>query len=96
MGRCRFVTVKGKQIIAPDGEPLLLKGIGIGNWLLPEGYMFGLKRANSPRTIDEVICQLVGEERAREFWWAYRDRYVTQADIALSQGRRVQPRPRFL
>ena len=31
--------------------------------------------------IHEVICQLVGEEKAREFWWAYTDRYVTQADI---------------
>ena len=57
------MTVKGRQIVGRDGQPLLLKGIGIGNWLLPEGYMFGFRRANSPRLIDEVICQLVGEER---------------------------------
>jgi endoglucanase len=50
-----FVTVKGKQIVGPDGEPMLLKGIGIGNWLLPEGYMWGFRRANSPRMIDELI-----------------------------------------
>jgi endoglucanase len=80
-GQAQFVTVKGKQIVAPNGEPLLLKGIGIGNWLLPEGYMFGLRRANSPRTINEVICQLVGEEQARKFWRAYYDRYVTQQDV---------------
>jgi hypothetical protein len=30
-GQAQFVTVKGKQIIAPTGEPLRLKGIGIGN-----------------------------------------------------------------
>ena len=80
-GLARFVTVKGKQIIAPNGEPLLLKGIGIGNWLLPEGYMFGFRRANSPRRIDEAICQLVGEEGARHFWRTYLDRYLTQEDI---------------
>jgi hypothetical protein len=40
----QFVTVKGRQIVGPDGQPLLLKGIGIGNWLLPEGYMFGFSR----------------------------------------------------
>jgi endoglucanase len=79
--QAQFVTVKGRQIISPDGEPLLLKGIGIGNWLLPEGYMFGLRRANSPRLIDEVICQLVGEEQARQFWRTYTDRYITQEDI---------------
>jgi hypothetical protein len=77
----QFVTVKGRQIIAPSGDPLLLKGMGIGNWLLPEGYMFGFRQANSPRLIDEVICQLVGEERARQFWWTYTDQYITQEDI---------------
>ncbi len=35
-----FVTVKGKEIILPDGKPILLKGINLGNWLVPEGYMF--------------------------------------------------------
>jgi len=77
----RFVTVKGQQLIAPDGTPLLLKGIGIGNWLLPEGYMWGLKRANSPRLIDEVICQLVGEEQARAFWRTYYERFMTREDV---------------
>jgi endoglucanase len=80
-GSTQFVTVKGKQIIAPDGGPLLLKGIGIGNWLLPEGYMFGFQRANSPRLIDEVICQLVGEERARTFWQTFYEQYVTRDDV---------------
>jgi endoglucanase len=84
--QAQFVTVQGKQIIAPDGEPLLLKGIGIGNWLLPEGYMFGLKRANSPRLINEVICQLVGEEQARQFWRTYTDRYITHEDIRFLKG----------
>ena len=77
----RFVTVRGQQFIAPDGTPLLLKGIGIGNWLLPEGYMWGLKRANSPRLIDEVICHLVGEEQARAFWQTYYERFMSQEDI---------------
>jgi endoglucanase len=82
----KFVTVKGKQLIAPSGEPLLLRGIGIGNWLLPEGYMFGFQRANSPRLIDEVICQLVGEEQARAFWQTFYNQYVTQDDVHLIKG----------
>ena len=76
-----FVTVEGQNIIGPDGEPLLLKGIGIGNWLLPEGYMWGFKRANSPRLIDEVICQLIGEEQARAFWRTFYKRFITRDDI---------------
>jgi len=45
----KFVTVRGKEFISPAGKPLLLKGINLGNWLLPEGYMFKFKSANSPR-----------------------------------------------
>jgi len=77
----RFVTVRGKEFVAPDGKPLLLKGINLGNWLLPEGYMFKFKTANSPRLIQTVMNQLVGEDEARRFWKQYRDNYITRDDI---------------
>ncbi len=76
-----FVTVEGQHILGPDGQPLLLKGIGIGNWLLPEGYMWGFRRAGSPRLINEVICQLVGEEQARTFWGSFYERFMTEEDV---------------
>jgi hypothetical protein len=47
--QAKFVTVHGKEFIAPGGRALLLKGINLGNWLMPEGYMFKFKTANSPR-----------------------------------------------
>ena len=77
----KFVTVRGKEFVAPDGKPLLLKGINLGNWLLPEGYMFKFKTANSPRLIQTVINQLIGEDEARRFWKQYRDNYITHDDI---------------
>jgi len=80
-GQARFVGTRGKQFIAPDGKPLLLKGTNLGNWLLPEGYMFKFKAASSPRLIQTVINQLVGEDKARRFWKSYRDRYITRDDI---------------
>jgi endoglucanase len=76
-----LISVEGKHIVGPAGEPLLLKGIGLGNWLLPEGYMWGFRRANSPRLINDVICQLVGEEHARVFWQSFYERFITQDDI---------------
>ncbi len=76
-----FVTVQGQHIIGADGQPLLLKGIGIGNWLLPEGYMWDLAQANSPKMINDVICQLVGEEQARAFWRTFYARFITHQDI---------------
>jgi endoglucanase len=79
--RAKFVTVRGREFVAPDGRVLFLKGINLGNWLLPEGYMFKFKSANSPRRIEAVLNQLVGETEARRFWKTYLDNYVTAEDI---------------
>lgn len=80
-GQSRFVTTHGKELISADGQPLLLKGINLGNWLLPEGYMFKFKSANSPRRIEAVINELVGEDEGRRFWKTYHQNYITQEDI---------------
>src|SRR6185503_10762789 len=80
-GQARFVTTRGKDLVSTDGKPLLLKGINLGNWLLPEGYMFKFKTANSPRRIETVINELVGEDEGRRFWKTYHQNYITQEDI---------------
>jgi aryl-phospho-beta-D-glucosidase BglC (GH1 family) len=80
-GQSRFVTTRGKDLISTDGKPLLLRGINIGNWLLPEGYMFKFKTANSPRRIQTVINELVGEDEGRRFWKTYHQNYITPDDI---------------
>ncbi len=79
----RFVSVQEKQIITPDGKPLLLRGIGIGNWLVQEGYMFKLWGGlyESPREIHNLVSALVGPEEARAFWVKFYDNYITKDDI---------------
>ena len=76
-----FVTVKGRKIINTNGENLLLKGINLGNWLVPEGYMFHFKSTNSPRMIYELFNILIGEDEANKFWESYRSNYITKDDI---------------
>jgi endoglucanase len=77
----RFVSVRGKEFILPNGKPILLKGINLGNWLLPEGYMFEFKKANSAQMIYTVFNQLVGEAEARKFWKQFQADYITPEDI---------------
>lgn len=77
----QFVYVKGKEFFTPDNKPLLLKGINLGNWLLPEGYMFKFQKTSSPRLIFEMFNQLVGEDEARKFWKTFYDNYITHEDI---------------
>lgn len=79
--RSKFVSTRGTEFVAPDGKALFLKGINLGNWLLPEGYMFEFKKANSPQKIYTAINQLVGESEARLFWKRFQDNYITREDI---------------
>lgn len=76
-----YVTTSGREIIDPVGKPLLLRGVNLGNWLVPEGYMFKFKHATSPRKINDVISELVGPAEAQAFWREFRDAYVTRDDI---------------
>jgi len=76
-----FVSVKGKEFITPDGNPLLLKGINLGNWLVPEGYMFHFENTSSPRMIYDLFNILIGEEEANKFWDSFRENYITKDDI---------------
>ncbi|NWF89898.1 MAG: cellulase family glycosylhydrolase [Ignavibacteriaceae bacterium] len=76
-----FVSVKGKEFILPDGKSILLKGINLGNWLVPEGYMFHFQKTSSPRLIYDLFDVLIGEEEANKFWDAYRENYITKEDI---------------
>ncbi len=77
-----FVRVEGKRFIAPDGKAIQLKGINLGNWLMPEGYMFKFERAKAPRQIENAIERIVGAEAAQRFWRTYRETYITEDDFA--------------
>ena len=83
-----FVHVEGKNLVRPDGTQLFIRGTNLGNWLNPEGYMFGFKRTNSAWMIDLMVREAVGPDFAADFWRDFKDNYVTADDIRFiaSQG----------
>lgn len=76
-----FVKVNGHDLIAPDGSKLYIRGTNLGNWLNPEGYMFGFGRTNAPRQINNLFCELVGPDFTADFWSKFKDNYITRHDI---------------
>lgn len=76
-----FVRVSGTDLIQPDGTKLFIRGTNLGNWLNPEGYMFGFSKTNSAKFINDMFCQLAGEEFTAEFWKQFKDNYITRRDI---------------
>lgn len=76
-----FIRISGTDLIGPDGKKFFIQGTNLGNWLNPEGYMFGFSRTNSPRQINQMLCELVGPDFTSEFWKGFKDTYITREDI---------------
>ena len=81
-GTIDFIRAEGARLVDSHGDDFAVKGINLGNWLVPEGYMFKFKQARSPKEIAGVIEALVGASEATHFWRQFRDVYVAKNDIA--------------
>ena len=78
-----FLRASGQEIVDASGQPVLLRGFGLGGRLVPEGYMLHIPGFGSPSSIRKQIVDLVGEENAAAFYREYEANYVSEADIAL-------------
>lgn len=79
-----YIRSKGTQLVDGAGKNVVLRGVGIGNWLLPEGYMwkFGMD-TQSPREIESFFEKLLGLQESREFWGKFDSCFMTEEDIRL-------------
>ncbi|MCH1581899.1 MAG: cellulase family glycosylhydrolase [Flavobacteriales bacterium] len=81
LGQHRLST-EGPVIVNESGEEVLLRGMGLGGWMLQEGYMLQTAGfANAQYEIRNKIEQLIGEEATAEFYAAWLQNHVTRADI---------------
>lgn len=77
-----FLRAEGKEIVDENGNNFLLRGMGLGGWMLQEGYMLQTAGfANAQHKIEESIEALIGSEATEAFYQAWRDNHVTKADI---------------
>jgi len=80
-----YFQVDGTEITGPSGQPIVMKGIGLGGWLLPEGYMLHIStpgRTDGPTGIRDQMIELIGEANTEEFFKIFREKYVQEKDIA--------------
>ena len=76
-----YVTTRGHELIGPDGKVLHPRGINLGGWLVPEGYMLGFSKAIAPWQIRQVFKELVGTEADNAFWRRWYNSFITRDDI---------------
>src|SRR5574344_1877255 len=76
-----FLRVSEQNIVKEDGSKHLILGTNLGNWLNPEGYMFGFQKTNAPWKINQMLCELIGPDDAAKFWKEFKENYITEKDI---------------
>jgi endoglucanase len=76
-----FLKANGKIIVNGKGEKIILRGMGIGGWMLQEGYMFKLSNLGQQYRIKEKIQELVGAEKTKQFYNEWLLNHTTKTDI---------------
>jgi len=77
-----FLQTEGTRIENEKRENVLLRGIGLGGWMLQEPYMLQLSDvAGTQSEIQKKISELIGEKNCEEFYRSYRNNMITERDI---------------
>ncbi len=77
----QLLKVSGTKIVNDKGENIVLRGMGLGGWMLQEGYMLRLHGTNPQFSIRNRIEKLVGPEQTQQFYDAWLKNFTTKADI---------------
>lgn len=78
-----FLRAHNQRITDGQGHEVLLRGMGLGGWMLQEGYMLGVRNEGSQHSIKARIADLVGREECERFYTLWCERHITRADVEL-------------
>ena len=77
-----FLQTDGKKIVDGNGDEVILRGMGLGGWMLMEGYMMQSSDvADTQWEFRERLEELMGVEKTDEFFNAWLDNHVTKKDV---------------
>ena len=76
------LKTSGQKIIDENGNEVILKGMGLGGWMLMEGYMMQSSDvADTQHEFRNRLIDLVGETKTNEFFDTWLANHVTKKDI---------------
>lgn len=77
-----FLHREGQNIVDGNGKNIVLRGLGLGGWMVQEGYMLKTQPfASSQYKIKQKITDLIGAKNTEEFYKAYKTNGITKRDI---------------
>ena len=82
LAQAQFLHTSGTAIVNDAGDTVVLKGMGLGGWMLQEGYMLQTTGfANAQYEIRSAIEALIGSQDTEEFYDAWLANHVRKIDI---------------
>jgi hypothetical protein len=76
-----FLQASGTDIVNGKGEKIILRGMGLGGWMLQEGYMLQLGNIGQQYKIKARIEELAGKEKTEAFYRDWLLNHTRKADI---------------
>ena len=76
-----FLKADKTKIVNEKGENVLLRGIGLGGWMLQEGYMLHVNKESQQYRIKQRMELLIGREKTQEFYQMWLSNFITKSDI---------------
>ena len=77
-----FLHRDGQNIVDGNNKNVVLRGLGLGGWMIQEGYMLQTGAFAGPQyKIKQKITDLIGVENTEEFYKAYKANGITKRDI---------------
>jgi len=77
-----ILKTQGKAIVNQAGDTIILRGMGLGGWMLQEGYMLQTAGfASAQYQIRDKIEELIGPADTDLFYDAWLDNHVRKIDI---------------
>ena len=76
-----FLKADGKKIVNAKGQNVLLRGEGLGGWMLQEGYMLGINKDAQQNKIRARIEDMMGTKETEEFYDAWLHNFIQKIDI---------------
>jgi len=91
-----YLHADGMRIVNGEGEQVILRGWGMGNWDNPEGFMIGasslfelhtdlapMGRMDRGRSLEQIVRETCGSRYLETFWDRWHRAWLGEADIRL-------------